>query len=90
MGLIIVMIVGATLGWLAAIVVDSDARVGAAICSLAGTTGAVAGALLAGSVPLMAGVSPAQLVWAVLGAVVAIVTINAAAVNRFRLGFRNV
>lgn len=76
------MIVGAILGWLASIVVERDDRVGAAVCAMAGTLGSVAGAMLAGKVPLAVGVSPAQLLWAVLGAVVAIVAINAAVVSR--------
>lgn len=78
MGLAIVMIVGAILGWLVAIIVDRDDRVGSAKCALAGTAGAVLGALLAGGIPLLAGVSPVQLLWAVIGAVVAIVAINTA------------
>lgn len=82
MGLVIVMIVGAIFGWLAAIVVDRDDRVGTAICTLAGTVGAVVGAIVAGNVPLIEGVSPAQLFWAALGALVAIVVINVAGVYR--------
>lgn len=84
MGLAIVMIVGAILGWLAAIVIDRDDRVGSAVCAFAGTAGAVAGAISAGDVPLFAGVSPVQLLWAAIGAIVAIVAINAAGVFRHR------
>lgn len=86
MGFVIVVIVGAIFGWLAAIVVDRDDRVGTALCTLAGTAGAVTGAILAGNVPLFAGVSPTQLLWAVLGAVTAIVAVNAAGVHRLRFG----
>lgn len=82
MGLVIVTVVGAILGWLASIVVKRDDRVGAAVCALAGTVGAVAGAMLAGDVPLGLGVSPAQLLWAVVAAVAAIVAVNAAVVSR--------
>lgn len=80
MGLIIVIVVGAILGWLAAIVVERDDRVGAAICALAGMVGAVVAAVLAGDVPLAVGVSATQLLWGVAGAVLAIVAINAAVV----------
>lgn len=80
MGLVIVIVVGAILGWLAAIVVERDDRVGAAICSLAGMVGAVVAAVLAGDVPLAVGVSATQLLWGVVGAVLAIVAINAAIV----------
>lgn len=78
MGLVIVMIVGAIFGWLAAIVVKREGRVRLLMCVLSGAAGAVAGAALAGNVPLIAGVSPLQLLWAVLGAIVAIAAINAA------------
>ena len=82
MGLVIVIVVGAILGWLAAIVVERDDRVGAAICALAGMVGSVAAAVLAGDVPLAVGVSAAQLLWGVVGAVLAIVAINAIVVTR--------
>lgn len=90
MGLAIVMIVGAVLGWLAAIIVDRNDRIAADVCALVGTLGAVAGALLAERVPLLAGVAPTQLLWAVLGALTAIIASNAAGLNRPRLGQRNV
>lgn len=82
MGLVIVIVVGSILGWLASIVVERDDRVGAAICALAGAVGSVAAALLAGDVPLTVGVSASQLLWGVAGAVLAIVAINAAVVTR--------
>jgi uncharacterized membrane protein YeaQ/YmgE (transglycosylase-associated protein family) len=82
MGLVIVIVVGAVLGWLAAIVVERDDRVGAAVCALAGMVGSVVAAVLAGDVPLREGVSAAQLLWGVIGAVLAIVAINAAVVTR--------
>lgn len=80
MGLIIVVIVGGVFGWLAAILVDRDDRVGTTACALSGVAGAVIGALLAGNVPLLAGLSPDQLLWAVLGSLVAIVASNTAGV----------
>jgi uncharacterized membrane protein YeaQ/YmgE (transglycosylase-associated protein family) len=82
MGLIIVIVVGALLGWLASIVIERDDRAGAVICALSGMVGSVAGAVLAGDVPLAIGVSPPQLLWGVVGAVLAIVAINAAVVTR--------
>lgn len=82
MGLAIVIVVGAILGWLASIAIERDDRVGAAICALAGTVGSVIAALLAGNVPLVVGVSVPQLLWGVVGAVLAIVAINAAVVTR--------
>lgn len=82
MGLVIVIVVGAILGWLASIVVERDDRVGAVICALAGAFGSVAAAVLAGDVPLAIGVSAPQLLWGVAGALLAIVAINAAVVTR--------
>lgn len=82
MGLVIVIVVGAILGWLAAIIIDRDDRVEAAICVLAGTAGSVAAAVLAGDVHLAVGVSAEQLLWGVAGAALAIVAINAAVVTR--------
>lgn len=79
MGLVIVVVVGAILGWLAAIVVERDDRAGAAICVLVGAVGAAA---LTGDVHLAVGISASQLLWSVVGALLAIVAINAAAVTR--------
>ena len=83
MGLIIVIVVGAVLGWLAAIVVNRDDRAGTALCAGSGLCGAIAGALLAGDVPLSIGISVAQLLWSVAGAALAIVATNAVFVHRF-------
>lgn len=82
MGLVIVMVVGAILGWLASIVVERDDRVGTAVCALAGVAGAIVAAVLAGDIPLVSGLSPTQLLWATLGAIASIVAINAAVVSR--------
>ena len=76
MGLIIVIVVGAVLGWLAVIVVNRDDRVGTAICVAAGLAGALAAAAIAGDVPLAKGLSPTQLLWSAVGAILAIVTAN--------------
>lgn len=82
MGLVIVIVVGAVLGWLAAIVIGQDDRARGAICMLAGMVGAVVAAVLVGDVPLAQGVSPAQLLWSVVGAALAIVASNAAVAAR--------
>lgn len=82
MGLIIVTIVGAILGWLAAIVVDRDDRAGTALCAGAGAAGALVAAALLGDVPLTIGVSPVQLLWSAAGALLAIIVINVIAVRR--------
>ena len=78
MGLLIVSIIGAIMGWLAAILLDRHVRGGTAVCSGVGVAGAIAGALLVGGVPLLLGVSAAQLLWSVLGSLFAIIATNAA------------
>ena len=85
MGFIIVLIVGAILGWLAAIIVDRDDRAGTALCAAVGLAGSLAAASLAGDVPLAMGVSAAQLLWSVLGALLAIVATNALIVRRIKI-----
>ncbi len=82
MGFIIVTVAGAILGWLAAILVDRDDRVGTALCALAGTIGALFTAAAVGDVPLAVGVSPEQLAWSVSGALFAIVATNALLMHR--------
>ena len=78
MGLIIVAIVGAILGWLAAVVIERDDGMATLSSTLIGAISATASALAAGDVPLLSGVSPAQLLWAVIGTLVAIVVLNVA------------
>ena len=76
MGFLIVGVVGAILGWLAAIVVDRDDRVGTALCAAVGLAGAVSGAATAGDVSLALGVTGGQLLASVLGAMAAIIVTN--------------
>lgn len=82
MGFFIVLIVGAVLGWLAAIAVQRDDRIASLSCAAAGMVGGVLGALLAGDVPLAIGVSATQLLWGVLGAAFLIICVNAIAMRR--------
>ena len=59
--------------------------------AFAGLGCAVTGAVLVGRVPLLAGVTPTQLLWAVLGALTAIIASNAVALNGLHWGdWRNV
>ena len=76
MGIVILTIVGAVMGWLAAVIVERDDCVGSAACALAGVGGAFAGALLAGTVPLSMGISAGQLMGGVLSAALFIVVLN--------------
>lgn len=86
MGLLIVIVIGAIMGWLASIVVEREDRAGTALCVLAGVLGSMIAAVAAGDVPLMTGVSPSQLLWSVAGAALTIVAINAAIVTRLGSG----
>lgn len=76
MGIVIVLIVGTVLGWLSAIVIDRDDRVGTAVCAAVGLAGGLFAALAAGDVPLARGVSAVQLLWSAVGAIVAIAATN--------------
>lgn len=76
MGLLIVLFVGATLGWLSAIVIDRDDRSGTSSCVVAGALGALLAAVAVGQVPLLIGVSPTQLFSGVLGALAAVAGIS--------------
>lgn len=82
MGIIIVTIIGAVMGWLAAIVVDRDDRSGTVLLAGAGLAGALASALAFRDVPLVVGVSAAQLLLSTAGALLAIVVMNVVAVGR--------
>lgn len=82
MGLVLVIVIGAMLGWLASLVVDRGGRAGTLVCILAGVAGSLVAAYLSGDVALVIGVSATQLSWAVLGAMLAIVTINTVVVTR--------
>ena len=84
MGYLIVTVVGAILGWLAAIVADRDYLATSIAAAFVGAIGAVVAALLSGSVPLEDGVSAMQLVWAVVGAGVAIAITNGVAMRYSR------
>lgn len=82
MGLVIVIVVGAILGWLASVAVEPDNRVSLEACLVAGIAGGLIASLLDGNVPLSIGIGPTQLVWTVLGAALAIVGINLVLANK--------
>lgn len=76
MGLIILTVVGAILGWLATIVLEQEDSRTILMTVAAGIVGAWVAATVAGGAPLLAGVGALQLVWATLGALIAIVVLN--------------
>ncbi|MEO1969214.1 MAG: hypothetical protein ABGW87_10935 [Sphingomonadaceae bacterium] len=78
MGLALVIIIGAILGWLGAFLLGRDDMRGATISVLTGIAGALFAATRAGPELLPYGVSPIELIWGCLGAVLAIVLVNLA------------
>lgn len=81
MGLVILIIVGALLGWLGSIVVQREHRTGILVLVFAGIAGAIVGGLLEGGVPLLTGIAASQILWAMLGSTMAIAIAHLLAVN---------
>lgn len=76
MGFLIILSVGATLGWLASILVDREDRTSTTRCVVAGAFGSLLSAMLLGKVSLLVGISPQQLLYGGLGGVIAIGAVN--------------
>ncbi len=68
MGLLILMIAGGVLGWLAAILTTVEDSQGVLENVLAGTAGAVLGALIVSRESIVRSVSADTMLWAVVGA----------------------
>lgn len=84
MGLLILIVVGSLLGWLGSIVLRREGRGDILTMMGAGIVGSLlAGALLA-KANLLASVGAVDLLWAVLGAVVAIAIADVARQRAFR------
>ena len=73
MGLIILVVVGAVLGWLGFILLRREDRGAILTMAGAGIVGALLASALLGNANLLTAVGALDLVWAVIGAVVAIV-----------------
>lgn len=69
MGLIILLVIGATLGWLASIVLRQEESQRILVCIALGSLGAVVGGLLSNSESILAGISPTALLIAVVSAI---------------------
>lgn len=72
MGLIILIVIGAVLGWLASILLRYESRGSILSTFGAGIGGAVLGAIISDGVPLLSGIGAGQLFWAIAGAAFAI------------------
>lgn len=81
MGLLILTILGAMLGWLAAIVLRDETRA-CLLCNLgAGVSGAVLTGMLVNSASVMSGLSAYALLAGTLGALLFIALVNMVRVN---------
>ena len=79
MGIIITLIVGGIIGWLASIVMRTDAQQGIILNVVVGIVGAFIGNILGGMVGMGASLitfSPIGLLWSFIGAIVLLGLIN--------------
>lgn len=79
MGIIITIVVGGIIGWLASIVMRTDGQQGLILNVVVGIVGAFLGSLIAGMFGQAASLStfnPIGLVWAFVGALVLLAIIN--------------
>lgn len=84
MGIIIAIIMGGIIGWLASIVMRTDAQQGIFLNIIVGVVGSFLGNIIAGAFGMGASLTsfePISLLWAFIGAVVLL-----AIVNLFRRG----
>lgn len=73
MGLIVLVVIGAVLGWLGSVVLQRESGRGILMCVAAGVAGSLVAGAFTGSISLLTAVDAMQLVWAALGAIAAIV-----------------
>lgn len=76
MGLLILVVVGALLGWLATIILRIEDGRSIAFNTAAGIAGAVVTGIFVGTGAILGAISGATLLWSVLGALVAIAILN--------------
>lgn len=76
MGLLILIVVGALLGWLATIILRIEDGRSIAFNTGAGVSGAVVTGLVVGTGTILGSISGATLLWSVVGALVAIALFN--------------
>jgi uncharacterized membrane protein YeaQ/YmgE (transglycosylase-associated protein family) len=76
MGLILLIVVGGILGWLASIVVRADDRQGVLLNVATGIAGALIAGLLTNNGSVLAGLSPYALLAAFVGALAVLALVN--------------
>lgn len=82
MGLAIVIIVGMVLGWLFKMLANDENHSSLLRNMMVGIGGAMIAALVAGDVPLAAGISGEQLIWSVMGGAATLAGMAAVDANR--------
>ena len=80
MGLILTLVVGAVVGWLASLVMKTNAQMGALMNILVGIVGAWLGGLVAGALGFAATSTLASLVISIIGACLLIALLKAVGV----------
>lgn len=76
MGLLILIVVGALLGWLATILLRIEDGRSILLNAAAGIAGSVLTGLIVGTGAILGSITGATLLWAVVGSVVAIAALN--------------
>jgi len=76
MGIIIWLIVGGVCGWLASLIMRTDAQQGIIMNIIVGIVGAAIAGLLLGKGNLNQGVSIETFLWSLLGAVILLAVVN--------------
>lgn len=84
MGLLILIVVGAVLGWLATILFRIEDGRGILTNALIGVLGAIVAGLIAGKGVFLGALSGVALLWSVLGAVIALAMFNLVKQHAFR------
>lgn len=84
MGLLILIVVGAILGWLATIILRIEDGRDILANALVGVLGSLVTGLVAGSGTFIGTISASALLWAVLGSVIAIGAFNLVRQNAYR------
>lgn len=84
MGLLILIVVGSVLGWLASIVLRIEDSRGILVNAAVGVAGALVAGFLAGNGLFLGALTGSALVWAVAGAVVALVGLGLVKRRAFR------
>ncbi|QPC98859.1 MULTISPECIES: GlsB/YeaQ/YmgE family stress response membrane protein [Qipengyuania] len=84
MGLLILVVVGAILGWLATIVLRIEDGRGILTNALVGIFGALVAGFVAGNGLFLGALTGSALMWSVLGAILALAAFNVAKQRAFR------